>query len=231
MFGQQVLHHVRRLAGQIDDERLVSGVIVRKDRPRFEGHPGVAGKIECALNDGSGAGDGGVDVADRNASFEPQIAAKLGMEHRGQRIERGFGIDQRRQRLVVDVDAVGRVLGLGERVGDDGHDRLPLPQHPVGGQAPLWRRSQTPEMGQHTNPRRTVWRQHLAGHHAHDPRRGRGGGGVDRFNPGVGVRTAHKSHVDQPWQLNIVHITGLALEQTPGIGARDAATNVAIGVV
>ena len=62
---------------------------------------------------------------------EAEIAGRL-VPHRGlARIEGARGIDDGRQRLVIDRDQLGRVARRGGGLGDDHRDRVADMPHPV----------------------------------------------------------------------------------------------------
>ena len=51
MFGEQVLHHVRRLRALIDGHALLASIPVCDNGARFIGNTGVAAEYERGLDD------------------------------------------------------------------------------------------------------------------------------------------------------------------------------------
>ena len=122
----------------------------------------------------------------------------------GQRLPR---VDDQRQRLVLDVDRLARVLGDVRVVRDDAGDLLALEPHLVGGQHRLG------VVGQGGHPGQVAGRHHLAGEHqvhAGDlPRPA----GVDRLDPGVRQRAAQDLHVQHAGQHDVVGVVALAPDE------------------
>ncbi len=78
-----------------------------------------------------GLGEPGVDITDVGVDLEQDVAGGIA----GERIVRAvqlwralghrlFGVEHRRQHLVVDVDPAAALLRRGDRVGQDGDDAL-----------------------------------------------------------------------------------------------------------
>ena len=91
--------------------------------------------------------DPGVEPGDMGGARERRVGrggiADLGVDHdvrqvviepRRPRLDRGFGIGHRRQRLVIDDDALGGVLGRGNALGNHEGDRGADVTHPIGRQ-------------------------------------------------------------------------------------------------
>ena len=76
------------------------------------------------------------------------------MDHRRAGIERGLGVGDRRQLLVVDLDQLAGILGLGARARDHGADRLALPAGALDRDRVLRRRLDALEVREHADPRR-----------------------------------------------------------------------------
>mgnify|MGYP003694175303 CR=1 FL=1 len=128
MFGEQVLHHVRRLGAVIDGHALLAFVPVGDDRASARlVTPVWRPNTESRLNNRIGFGEGLVDGSDVELPFEAEIVAKRGMDHRRFGIESNFGIGDRRQFLVTYLDQLAGILGLGARSRDHGANRFALP--------------------------------------------------------------------------------------------------------
>ncbi len=119
-------------------------------------------------------------------------------DHGGAGLERALRRDDGFERVVVDLDQLQRVLGDVRVGGDHGRDLLTLEPHGVRDEHGL-------RVARHRgHPRQVVLRHQLAGHHGDDARQGRGGGGVDAVQRGVGVRTAQDRHVQHPRQMHVI---------------------------
>ncbi len=165
MLGEQVLHHVRRLRAVIDGEALLARVPVGDDGARLVGDAGVAAEHEGRLDHRVGVREALVGVAGDVRALEGEIVAELGMDHRRAGIERGFGVGDRRQLLVVDLDQLARVLGLGAGARDHGADRLALPAGALDRDRVLRRRLDALEMREHADPGRDHLGELGAGDH------------------------------------------------------------------
>ena len=84
-------------------------------------------------------------IAVAEAAFAGEIAVQAFMQHRLRRIERRERIDHRRQRLVVDLDQVERVLGEIAVGGDDDRDRLADIAHAADRDRPAFDRRLDPD--------------------------------------------------------------------------------------
>ena len=101
MLGEQVQHHVRRLGAVIDGQALLAGIPVGDDRARLVGDAGVAAEHEGGLDHRVGLGEALVGIAGGVDALEAEVVADRGMDHRRRRIERGLGVGDGGERLVV----------------------------------------------------------------------------------------------------------------------------------
>ncbi len=159
MLGEQVLHHVGRLGALIDGEAPVAGIPVGDDGAGLVGDPGVTAEHERRLDDLVGGGEAAVGIAGVEAALEGEVVAEGRMDHRRPGIERGLGIGDGRQLLVVDGDEGAGVLGLRPGAGDDRGDRLALPAGALDRDGVLRRRLDALEMGEHADPGRDHLRE------------------------------------------------------------------------
>jgi hypothetical protein len=104
MLGEQVLHHVRRLGPVIDGESRVPRIPVGDDGARFVGDAGVAAETEGRLDHDVGVLEALVGVTADVHALEGEIVAELGMDDRSARLERGFGVGDGGELLVIDLD-------------------------------------------------------------------------------------------------------------------------------
>ena len=145
--------------------------------------------------------------------------------------ERGLGVGDGRELLVVDDDERAGILGLRAAARDHGRDRLALPARAVDRDRVLRRRLDALEMGEHADPGRDDLRELGAGDDGDHARRGFRRGGIDPADAGVGVRRAHEGDVHHARQHDVAHIMSAALDEPAEIGARHGAPDVGIRAV
>jgi hypothetical protein len=93
-----------------------------------------------------------LEKAGVDALAEGEVVAELGMQHGRLGVERRFLVGDRRQLLPFDLNALGRVLGLGACAGDDHGDRLADPAGAIDGKRILRRGFHAGEAGQRSDP-------------------------------------------------------------------------------
>ena len=149
--------------------------------------------IELERDDVLGVGEGGVDrVLVAHHQPDRDIVGGL-VPHRGRTgLDRVFDIDHRRQRLVVDLDELGGVLGLEQRFGDDKGDALAQGAHFADGEDRAQRavalRSAHILRHDRRESAKTVGRDIRSGENGEHAGRGLGLGGIDALDAGMGVR-------------------------------------------
>ena len=207
--GENAARAVRRLHRAADDIAVVVPVELGQAPARLHRIGGDAVDHHAVLHDMRGLGEGGLDrglVAD---FVEPRRIAGAILPHRRRAgLHRVLGADHGRQRLVIDRDELGRVLRLGQCLGDDEGDAFADIAH-----APLrQRRLRADEAGRavaafsrHARalPSQRLHRLVLARQHQKHARRRLGRRRVDRADAGVrmgraqhhGARLARKIHV------------------------------------
>ena len=163
MLGEDVLRHVRRLRAVIDGEPLVAGIPVGDDSARLVGHAGMAAEYEGRLRDGVRLGKGRVGIAGGERALEREIVAELGMDHRRRRIERGFGVGDGGERLVLDLDQRAGVFRFGARPCHHRAHCFALPAGAGHRDGMLRRRFDAFQMREHADPRRDRARELGAG--------------------------------------------------------------------
>ena len=127
---------------------------------------------------------------------------------------RGDGL----QRFVVDVDKLGRVLGLGQGLGDHHRHRITDIAHAIGHQRrPLRRVHRLPvgTLARHVRlgHAETVGHDVVAGIDRENAGRPTRRLNVDRLHQGMRVRRAHEHGVGLPRQVNVVDVASLAAQQ------------------
>ena len=143
MLGENVLRHVRRLGAVIDGQPLFARIPVGDDGARFVGDAGMAAEHEGRFGDGVRFSKRFIGIAGGMGALEGEIVAELGMDHRRRFIERGFGVGDGGQRLVVDLHQRAAVFRFRARARYHGAHRLALPAGAIDGDGVLWRRFDT----------------------------------------------------------------------------------------
>ena len=147
------------------------------------------------------------------AHHRDDIVRRIGPYRGRTGLDRGDGIDHRGQHLVIDRDRLGRILRRQPRGRDHGCDRLTGETHDLMGQQPARRHRHRRAVGTLENRQRRqgadiVGDQVGAGVNGFDVRHPGRGLGVDRYDPGMGMRrTQHM----QPQRA----IFGLVVDELP----------------
>ncbi len=195
-FGEKVAGRARGLRLRVQDQP--SGFLVDLGNAAARLHRGrnqpLADEIERDHMGGFGEGRlhrSGVAIAHGGHD----IVGRIGPYRRRARLDRRNRIDHRRQHVVFNRDRFRRGLRRDPRTRHHGRDRLTGKAHDFMGQQPARRRRHRLAVGPLENQQRrqgadVVGDQIGAGidrFHARHRRRGRG---VDRHDPGVGMRRA-----------------------------------------
>ena len=186
-------------------------------RPRFHRVRDQPLVDDALLEDdarGLGLLEGGVDVTAAHDPVERLVALDVGVELWRVGFGRRFRIDHRRQRLVVDLDQVERVVGLIAIVGDHHRDDVAGVADDLLGDARIGGDLQVgigEEPGAWHRLQRAV--DVGAGVDGQHPRRGDRLGGVDLRDLGVGVRAAQHRGVHHAGQRDVVGIRGASGDQ------------------
>jgi hypothetical protein len=132
---------VRALNRGVDDVAVFRRQIDADRAARLHAGRGHAVDNEAVLDDVRGLGEGGVGrglVADQ--LDEADVVGAAVPDLRGAGFDRLGGGDNRRQRIVIDLNQFGGVLRLRIGFGDDEGDRIADPAHAVLGQHRIRRR-------------------------------------------------------------------------------------------
>ena len=140
--AQLVLHEAQHPRGQrMHDERphevrpdrahAVERIPARDHTVRLDRRRAVLGKREALGQDDVGLAKRALGIAVDQPSVARQVRADRRMQDGRRRIERALGIDDHRQRIVVDPDEIGGVLGDVAILGDHDGDRLADEPHPI----------------------------------------------------------------------------------------------------
>ncbi len=188
---------VRLLVRRQQREPPGGGVDGRLGAVPLEGEGGDAVVVD-PLGEAVGCGrEGGVGGVEPGGQVEEHVGAPLGVQQWCVGADGGEGVHHGRERIDVDVDQLGGVLGHGPGGGDDRGQRFADVAHgAVGEQAP--RQGLGGGDRQHVGHRpRPGGGQVGLGHHRHDAGEAEGAGRRDRPDPGVGHRAADERHVAQ----------------------------------
>ena len=149
------------------------------------------------------------------------LAREVLAQHRRAVGQRGLGIVQRRQLLVLDLDQLDRIGRDVAVVGDHEHDLLVLEQHLAVGEHRLHVARERRHVVQ-VQGLQVLGREHRA--HA---RQRLGLRGVDRLDARVAVLAAHEVAEQHARQLQVVDVVAFALDEADVLlalaGAADAA--------
>ena len=215
--GERVPHPVGVLHVGVERVAILAGIVDAERAPRLHVLR-VDATDEVAPSDhAGGGGDGGIggrliarleDVRDVVGTLVPDGWSADGL--------RGGG--DGRQRLVVDLDQRGRVLGLGQRLRDDEGDRVADVAHAVRREAVVRRRPHGAAVGtlaleRHPHRAEPVARDVGAREHGEDAGSARGGGGVEGADPRVGVHRPHDDGVRLAGKVDVVVETALAPQE------------------
>ena len=119
---------------------------------------GMAAEHEGRLRDRVRLGEGRIGIACGKRALEGEIVAEFGMDHRRRRIERGFGVGDGGERLVVNIDQRASVFRFGARSCHHRANRFALPAGARDRDGMLRRRFDAFQMREHADP----WRDHAA---------------------------------------------------------------------
>ena len=167
-------------------------------------------------------------LAHRGLVPAPPAKADIGrgarMQLRGISRLRGTRIGDRRQRLIVDLDALGRIRRLLAGLGDHCRHRLADMAHGVARQRKArrlghWRavvRADDPE-----RPHRgdVVGRHIRAAENCNDAWQDEGGSCIDAANAGVGVRRTHERAMHGTGHIDVADVSAVAEQETPILDA------------
>jgi hypothetical protein len=165
---------------------------------------------ETVFEDVVGVGEAGLDVAGEHAVVRDDVALDVRVDGGCALLHRRLGVEDARQRRVVDVDRLEcpQRDRLVER--DHGGDALALVAHDAVGERGLVLHERAVVVLGHVGLR-------VDGEHAGDRLRR---AGVDAQDARVRVRAAQDLAVDHPGQAHVVGERGLAGDLLARVGAR-----------
>jgi hypothetical protein len=191
----------------------------------------VAAEHECGLDHGVGFCKPLVGIAGGVHALEGEIVAKLGMDHWRAGVERGLGVGDGGERLVVDRHRLAGVLGFGARARHHGTDRFALPACALDGDRMLRRRLDALQVREHADPGGDHLGQLRAGDDGDDARRLPGVIGIDALDLRMRVRRTRERNMRHARQRHIADELCAPLCQPRQIRARHRAADIGIGPV
>ena len=210
---------MRVLARRVEGERIRAHVVFADRRARLHRVRDQTIVDDVELGDVLGLGEGRIRA--RLVAELPVVELVVGrlvMDCRRAGLAGGSHVRDRGQNLVVDVDHLGRVARLGERIGDDDGDviadiaHLALRERGVG--AGAHRRAvlveDRPAADQAAD---LVGRDVVAGEDRDDARRRRGVLKVDRLDLRVRMRRTQKIGVGLARTIDVVDVAALARDE------------------
>ncbi len=211
--GEAVSRQVRDLGAGPEGQLALGRVPVRDPAAPFQGRRRLPVRAEGALHHDGRAGQGRLHVTVLEPARQEHVVRRRVVDD-GTVAAGPDDVHYRGQRLVVDLDERGAVLGRVALAGHDGGHGLAREAHRRPGQDRLLgldvggqRRARSDAM---LRPVRIG-----AGHHRHDARSRRRARGLDAADPGVRMDTAHEGHVQHAGQLDVAHVPS-----SPGEEAR-----------
>ena len=230
MARQRVLLVPRRLVAAVHGERALARVVVGDDGAHFERDAAVAGEGEAALDDMRGPVERGFGIPRAERRRKAEIAAELRMDQRGAVVQRPVAHRRGGQRLPRDRDLAGGVLGLGAARGDDGGDRLALPDDAVDRDRVLGRRDHRRQVVHRPPPRLADFGDLGARYHPRAGDRGQRRGRVDPEDPRMRVGASDEGEVEQPGKAEVVGIPAPAEREPSGAAAGYGTPDGALGI-
>jgi hypothetical protein len=140
--------------------------------------------------------------------------------------QRGTHVGHGGQRLVVDTDQLGRILGLRQSLGDDDRDRLAVVAHGLARERVARRLHHRRSIAGADDPERPHRRDAVRGHVDTGEDRGDAGRrarrrSVDLADARMGVRRADDGAVERAGQIDVGDETALAEQETAILDAAD----------
>ncbi len=190
----------------------------------------VAVVMEAALELVRGARERGIDVALADGEGADQVGGEFVVDHRCARAQRRFRVDHRRQRIEIEADQLGGVLGGVAALRQDHGDRLADVADLVVGEQRLLRIDELVldlrgPLARQRELRVRHRRQELgevgAAEHIGDAGRRGSAGQIDRADARVGDRAAHEGRVQHARQREIGDELPATGQQAMILAARD----------
>ena len=228
MLGENILRHVRRLRALIHGQAPFAGIPVGDDGARLVGDAGMAAEHECRVDHRVGFGKALVGIAGIERALEGEIVAERGVDHGRCRVERGFGVGDGAEDLIVDVHQRAGVFRLRARACDHGAHGLALPAGALDRDGVLRRRFDAFEMREYADPRCDDRGKFGTGDHGDNTGRFLRRACVDLFDACMSVRRAHEGDMHHARQHHVADILAAPGCQPREIGSRHRAADIGI---
>ena len=199
---------VGNFGGAVQFENVARGVVAAERAARLQRHARVAAGRKVELDDGVRGAQRRFDVAVAVAQ-QRGLAAAAGLELAGRIACRQHD----RQRLDLDLDQLGRVLGQIRILREHGGHRIPDIAHAAARQRRLAKRLE--RLGGFVGTeidRREIRDVGIGPHRHHAGQRARRRG-VDRDDAAMGVGGAHHAHMQLMRKVDVAGIAALAGDQ------------------
>ena len=223
--GDLIAIPVRHLGGAMQLEYLARAVIAADRAAGLERYAGMAPDAQLERHDRMGVAERRIQVAVFLADIA-RVGRAAGLEFAGRLIR----VQQHRQFLHLQQDLVGDVLGQIRILGKHHRERLAHITHPVGRQHALAVAIEAGDLAQAKIDRRNVG-DVCGGPDRMNAGRRAGGGGIDRQQPGVGMRRPHHAHVQLVGKVHIGGKPALAQKQWPILKAGDRPADEFVAIV
>ncbi len=222
--GERAAAEVRRLRRRPHRQHVAARVVARQHGAAFERHGAAAVERELVLENVCGAREGGIDIAVAHGNDGRDVAREIAVRAGRVRLGGVAAIAHRRQDFELDRHGCRGVLGEIAALRDRHRNRLPDVADFAARQRELGARGLDRRIGhQHRDLRgRHARRQVVGGEHRMDARHRSRRHGVDRANPGVGVRAAHEAGMQRAGKLHVIDEATAACQQCRIFEAHDA---------
>ena len=202
-------------------------------RARLHGgdHHALIGGLQPrdVLGLGKGLGDfGGIAIVE----IERDIVRHRIEQQRRARLDRVGGLEHRGERLDIEHDGLGRVLGLGDGLRNHAGDRIADIAHLVGGQRRPRRvadRRAVAVLERQVAFERAVAGQIGGGIDRQHARHRLGGGGVDAADDAMGNAAAHHHRIGLAGPADVVGVAAFAAHQRGVLAAPDRLADAEFG--
>ena len=164
--------------------------------------------------------------------IEREIVGHLVEHQRRARLDRLGGLEHRRERLDIERDRFGGVLGVGNGLRDHTGDRIADETHFVGGQRRprhVMDRRAVAVLQRHVAFEPAITGEIVRGQHGEHARHRLGGAGIDRADDAVRLAAAHHHGIGLAGAGHIVGITALAAHQRGVFGAANRLADAEFG--
>jgi hypothetical protein len=180
--------------------------------------------MECSLDHDRRIGEAALRIARREGLLRDQVRRQGFVDQRGAGRERALHRGDRRERLMVDHDQLGGVLGEITIARHDAHHRVADEAHLVDRQRGHLDRVQALDWWGHAQ-RRGPFSELPAGHDVHHARSLGGRRDIDRADARMGVRRPHEMRMQRAGKHDVIEIAALSGEEAMILPAQQRLAN------